>query len=180
MSAYTLSLALSITFKQYREAKLPSAQLLAKENLETFYRCLEKMSDTWWLAAIMLRLGKRAVDKIQRSTNTEQPSHLTLDTGHSTGEDRDPHQSVNRTSINIHGPQPIESDDRDYFNEANKSVNTSHMDFLPDFSPDFNSLLDTSMAPSNNAETFDAFFTSFPDVNFPSSSVEQFLWEIGT
>ena len=176
MSAYALSLAFSITFKQYRESKVPSARLLAKENLETLHKCLEKMSDTWWLATVMLRLGKRAFEKIQPSTNTESPSSFTILTEQS--------QDGNSHSGSIqpwNAAQPIESGAQQYPNETHNSGNTSNMDFvLPSLSSDFSTFWDNSPVEYNNAESFDAFFNSFPDVNFPSSSIEQFLWETGT
>lgn len=177
MSAYTLSLAFSVTFKQYRQARLSSHRLLAKGNLEIFYKCLERMRDTWWLAANMIRLGKRAVDEMQRSTNTEHANVLTSCADQLSCEDRNLHSTINPMSNNIPSTQPIESDNRGYLNEADDPVSASNMGFeLSRLSPDFESLLNNSVI----AEPFDAFFSSFPDVNFPSSSVEQFLWEMDT
>jgi hypothetical protein len=72
ISAYSISLAFSITYRQLQKAKLTSHQLLARDNLSIFHQSLKSLSCIWWLAAVMMRLGKQALENIQRPATQGQ------------------------------------------------------------------------------------------------------------
>ncbi|KAA8643941.1 hypothetical protein EYZ11_009143 [Aspergillus tanneri] len=64
--SYAISLGFSISYKQLKRCQLPSTQHTAKRHLQTFYKSLEALGQTWWSAQVMSRLGQRALDGIHR------------------------------------------------------------------------------------------------------------------
>ncbi|KAL2830503.1 hypothetical protein BDW59DRAFT_158417 [Aspergillus cavernicola] len=201
MSAYTLSLVFSITYKPCRESKLLSVKTLAKANLETFYQCLESLSSTWWLAAIMRRLGKHALDNLHRCLNlnlepapsssatiaiypTQPPGDSGIQASRDTQTTSTP-SSSSSSAFDVQPPPPpnglVQPQPQPQTpNPANNAMNVSEKELLVSaLPPDFDGLFENSAVAGANPGYFDAFFDHFPDVNFPSSSSEQVLWDLG-
>ncbi|KAJ5184184.1 Transcription factor [Penicillium capsulatum] len=71
MTTYAISLAFSVTYKQLKEAKLSSTRRMADEHLQLFLSTLRVLSPTWWSAAVMARLGMRALESIRLELNDQ-------------------------------------------------------------------------------------------------------------
>ena len=63
---YSLSLALSVAYKQFRQTGLITIRLRAARELNCRCKLLEKVSKTWISAIAMTDLGKRALRKAKR------------------------------------------------------------------------------------------------------------------
>ncbi|KAF9885236.1 hypothetical protein FE257_000596 [Aspergillus nanangensis] len=72
MISYCISLAFALSYKQLKRCKLPSTQHTAKQHVKTFYRSLEALSPTWWLAKIMTRLSERALDGTNNTAERQE------------------------------------------------------------------------------------------------------------
>lgn len=160
MSAYSLSLAFSVTYCHMKEAKLSSAQLVAKENLAIFHRCLRSLSSIWWLAAVVMQLGKHALE------NTHQPEpESTTGAERLSGENADFHEE-------------LQAGRGVFVDPSGTSENLSSSDgglSAPAFSEDLDHLFEKYDLSSAEEGYFDTFFQNFLDVNFPSSLGEQYL-----
>ncbi|KAL2697621.1 hypothetical protein AAEP93_011525 [Penicillium crustosum] len=181
MIGYTISLVFSVTYKQLRESKLPSARHTAIDQIRLFHRCLEKMSTTWWSAAVMTRLGQRVLNNIQP----------TMDQERSTG------PNINITRLNSqHGsshifPTPPTSTDNIQSHSAidiphvetraNAYYQTSHPlpdDLLGSNKPSNLEVDSTAFLTAGEIEDFDTFFGNFLDVGFPNSANDQLLLDL--
>ncbi|KAE8383524.1 hypothetical protein BDV26DRAFT_287367 [Aspergillus bertholletiae] len=176
MSAYTLSLGFSVTYKAYKEAKLRSAQTLAEETLSVFHRCLESFTTTWWLAATMVRLGRHALDNIKRPDQAD-PGFTTNDAAQRIRNARS-HLSLDQETPPFDAPKTRSTVPDEGAHGGPISTNNPVNGFpSPDrHSPDFSSHSDWVNASSDD---IDAFFNNFLDLNFPASSTEQFLCDSG-
>ncbi|KAJ5531620.1 hypothetical protein N7527_005013 [Penicillium freii] len=178
MVSYTISLVFSVTYKQLRESKLPSARHTAISQIRLFHRCLEKMRTTWWSAAVMTRLGQRVL-------NTIQP---TIDQERSTGPE------INITRLNSqHGSspissQPLASTDNMQSHSAieiphvatriNADYQSTHAltgDLLGSDKPSNFEVHSTPFLTAAEIQDFDTFFGNFLDVGFPNSANDQLL-----
>lgn len=169
ISAYTVSLAFSVTYSQFKEAKLPSARLLAAENLELFHQCLKALGDTWLLAAVMTRLSKNALDGIQRQLAQEQPDTQEIRAGHS-GED-----IRNQASSDFHTAPLVDSGDLQNLEvQSNMSVH-NHNISVPEPSSEFSSFFEGFIGSSDDETYFDSFLENFPTLNYPCALGEPFL-----
>ncbi|KAE8152742.1 hypothetical protein BDV25DRAFT_150493 [Aspergillus avenaceus] len=170
IAAYTFSLALSVTYIQFKEAKLNSAKLVAKQNIELFYERLAEFSDTWWLAAVMMRLGRQALDGIQRRLTHEQPDRFI------------PGLSRSHTETGTHSLHAIrdtsESDDlTTAYSGVAQGLRGAHGNINTMYSSDFGNQMNDPVMSFAEDEFFDAFLENFADVNFPSASGEYFDWD---
>lgn len=177
VSAYTLSLAFSITYRQLQRAKLPSHRLLAREHLLIFHQSLKSLCGTWWQAAVMVRLGKYALESIQRPTIQEQPEPPmhTNQLDEATRPRLPFIQNPNFSNINHTTPQP----DLSYLENLNipqGNLNTPE-DTLSgaSFSPDLDHIFENHDLSALGEASFDTFFENFLDVNFPTCLGEQSL-----
>lgn len=178
MIGYTISLVFSVTYKQLRESKLPSARHTAISQIRLFHQCLEKMRTTWWSAAVMTRLGQRVLNSIQP----------TIDQERSTGPD------INITRLNSqHGSshissQPLTSTDNMQSHSAidiphvatriNADYQSTHPlpgDLLGSDKPSNVEVDSTPFLTAAEIEDFDTFFGNFLDVGFPNSANDQLL-----
>ncbi|KAJ5698375.1 hypothetical protein N7462_000380 [Penicillium macrosclerotiorum] len=69
--AYAISLGFSLSYKTLKASQLLSRQYVVKQHLQTFYDCLKILSPKWFSAQVMVRLGLRALDRIQRVTEKD-------------------------------------------------------------------------------------------------------------
>ncbi|KAJ5921142.1 Transcription factor [Penicillium verhagenii] len=163
MTAYTLSLAFSVTYRQPREEKLPSGRQTAKEHVDLFYQCLRILSSTWWSAAIMTCLGNRVLNDSLRGKNPER----------STGSEMDQIRSNSQDMItpSFGGTQALEESEGTYMNVAT----IDQRQIGSDLATNFDDFVDNSDIISGNIEDFDLFFDNFLDINFPRSSGDQFF-----
>ncbi|KAJ5857978.1 hypothetical protein N7455_008872 [Penicillium solitum] len=181
MIGYTISLVFSVTYKQLRESKLPSARHTAISQIRLFHQCLEKMHTTWWSAAVMTRLGQRVLNNIQP----------TIDQERSTGPD------INITRLNSqHGSshissQPLTSTDNI---QSHSAIDISHVatrinadyqsthplpdDLLGSDKPSNFEVDSTPFLTAAEVEDFDTFFGNFLDVGFPNSANDQLLLDL--
>ncbi|OJD28688.1 fungal specific transcription factor [Diplodia corticola] len=67
MVPYTLALAMSVAYRQYRRSKLQGHKNRAKEDLKTCCSLLNKLRATWWCAGCMADLGAAALSKAEKA-----------------------------------------------------------------------------------------------------------------
>lgn len=182
MAAYVLSLVFSITYRQLREEKLPSAQQTAKDHLHLFHECLTILGSTWWSAAVMACLGNCALNGIQLQTSGEQSTEPELDQIGSSSRDmttslfsQQPLSDVYHSShSSVSGTQLLEQGGATYM-DAGLFDRRQVESVLP---PNFHHLLDTPDMMSGNIEDFDFFFDNFSDINLPRPCGDQFLLDL--
>ncbi|KAJ5239288.1 hypothetical protein N7468_003907, partial [Penicillium chermesinum] len=177
ISAYTLSLALSITYRHVKRARLSTDKIVAIENLTVFHQCLVSLSGTWWLAAMMMRLGRHALENTQALQNIpitnpvqaisrHEESTLTgcpvLVSGTPLNSYRTP-RSIDTSVAAGREPQPISvaSPGHKYSGEI--------------LSPDLDQFFGDLDFASVEEGYFDTFFQNFLDVNLPTTLDEQIL-----
>ncbi|KAL2869608.1 fungal specific transcription factor domain-containing protein [Aspergillus lucknowensis] len=172
ISAYTLSLAFSITYKDYKASKLQSEESIAKYNLRTFHECLKMFSGTWWKAAIMTRLGKQALDNLDRGLLSTRSRGAIFD------RDSPPLCESSRTwTPDIANTEPTGLEDPQTSTHSSRISMADEDLMAPLVNSDFDDLHDSSFLATANPESFDAFLDNFPDVNFPCST-DQCIWNI--
>ncbi|KAH8689474.1 hypothetical protein BGW36DRAFT_351788 [Talaromyces proteolyticus] len=177
MSAYTLSLAFSITYIQFKESKLSSSRVLATENLELFYKHLKSLSDTWWLASVMMRLGKRALDFIRRRIVQEEPHGFQTDAAQLNIETCIRFPSLNGvSSAPCTRSQDTASSLQRQGNAEDNIKSPENSLFGSAILSEFSRTLENSTTSSSDEGYFDTFFENFADVNFPSASCDQSFW----
>jgi hypothetical protein len=175
MSAYSLSLAFSVTYCHMKEAKLSSAQLVAKDNLAIFHRCLRSLSSIWWLAAVVMRLGTHALENTHQQLVEEQEyklaTHYEPEPESTTGAER-----LSGENADFHGE--LLAGRGVFVNPSGTSENLGSSDgglSAPAFSEDLDHRFEKYDLSSAEEGYFDTFFQNFLDVNFPSSLGEQYL-----
>ena len=169
ISAYSLSLAFSITYRQLQRAKLASHQLLARDNLSIFHQSLKSLSSTWWLAAVMMRLGKKALESSQRPvTLGHSKSQLPTRQLNEVSQSRSPpSQSPILSSVNYSTPHT----DTGYFDSC--SASQANPNILEDplsatsLLSGQDHLFDTRDLSTLGDDSFEKVFEKFLDVNFP-------------
>ncbi|KAJ5209986.1 Transcription factor [Penicillium cf. griseofulvum] len=180
MIGYTISLVFSVTYKQLRESKLPSARYTAISQIRLFHQCLEKMGTTWWSAAVMARLGQRVLNNI----------HPTIDQERSTGPE------INITRLNslhdssqIASQPPVSADNMSSHSgidiaqvarQINAGSQTTHplADRLGSDEPSNDEVPTSPFLTATEIEDFDTFFGNFLDVGFPNCSNDQLLLDL--
>ncbi|KAE8385745.1 hypothetical protein BDV23DRAFT_164476 [Aspergillus alliaceus] len=170
ISAYTLSLALSITYIHFKEAKLPSAQVVAKDNFEFFYECLTAFRKTWWLAAVMMKLGRQGLDGMQQRLAQEQSDRSVYHTAWSNAESAAQPPLVSQGASETDGTTSI-------YSGGSQNIQESYSDRNTSYPSDFGNSLGNPALPSTGEDFFDVFLENFADVNFPTVSGDQFFWD---
>lgn len=69
---YSLALAMTVAYRQFRRSKLQGHKNRAKEDFKNCCKLLEKLRATWWTAGCMADLGAAALKQADRSTNRRQ------------------------------------------------------------------------------------------------------------
>lgn len=158
-----------------KDAKLPSTQFLARENLALFHKGLRSLSDTWWMAAVMTHLGKHALDNIplqQSQEHRDQPAENMAQSDEVAGSE--PPVADLLDSDTCYTQQQDSRAPGNPYNFGN--VNYPDENFQgTGFSSDLDYLLGKYDLASEEEGYFDNFFDNFLDVNLPSSLGEQFL-----
>jgi hypothetical protein len=173
VTAYSLSLAFSITYRHLQRAKLTSHQLLARDNLSVFQQSLESLSNIWWLAAVMMRLGKQALESSQRpasqgQSRPQQRASQLNDVSRS-------RSSLIRSPILSNVDYSTSQTGTNYFDNPSDSqggLNTLE-DPLPGTS--FWSGLEYRDLTSLGEDSLETIFENFLDVNFPTCLGDQCL-----
>ncbi|GFF25925.1 hypothetical protein IFM61606_09583 [Aspergillus udagawae] len=175
ISAYSLSLAFSITYRQLQRAKLMSHQLLARDNLSIFHQSLKSLSSTWWLAAVMMRLGKQALESSQRhAAQGQSKPQLPTSQLNEVSRSRSPLiQSPILSNINY----SISQTDTSYFDNPNASQ--SSLNTLEDplsgksfwSGPDH--LFENRDSSTLGEDSLETFFENFLDISFPTCLGDQ-------
>lgn len=176
--AYTVSIAFSVTYRQLKEAKLPSAKPLAIDHLDLFHQSLKGLSDTWWLAAVMTNLSKAALDGIHRQR--VQPDPNTSDTYGDGTDDGARSQSPsldNQISVPATAPLPNVGS---AWGSQSQGVNADSVVNAEPFPPEVPSPFAGAVLSLDDEAYFDSFFENFPSLNFPSVLGEPFLADQGS
>ncbi|KAJ5153768.1 Transcription factor [Penicillium coprophilum] len=181
MIGYTISLAFSVTYKQLRESKLPSARHTAISQIRLFHQCLKNMCTTWWSAAVMTRLGQRLLSNIQATIDKEcftgpdtnitrpnsppDPNHIFSQPLIST-DDMPSESAVNIAQVarRIHTGSQTTHPPAEHRLESDKPSN-AEVDTMPFLS-------------ATEVQDFDTFFGNFLDVGFPNRSNDQLLLDL--
>ncbi|KAK8157100.1 fungal-specific transcription factor domain-containing protein [Phyllosticta citrichinensis] len=74
---YSLALAMTVAYRQFRRSKLQGHKNRAKEDFKNCCKLLEKLRATWWSAGCMADLGAAALKQADRSTNRRQQESKT-------------------------------------------------------------------------------------------------------
>jgi hypothetical protein len=182
MIGYTISLAFSVTYKQLRASKLPSARNTAISKLRHFYQCLQKTSTTWWSTAVMARLGQRVLNNIQLTINQDRSTDQEIDITrlNSQPEVRHPSTHPFDSSINLQSHPSVENGQASKRTEPraetthpfyDRQLGSTHL-------TQFNEAASTPFLSEIEMGDFDSFFDNFPDLNFPSCSNDQLLLDL--
>ena len=170
---YAVSLALSVAYRQWRKAEIPSRVRTAMSNLRICTEILERLSETWYSASPMASLGRKVLqrsgqgkisgnveqgrkrkassfpDKHQRDVSVLQASGNSLDILSSVAE---AHSKAHPGS----GRENVEADDRQVVPGPHSTATST----TP--SNDITNLLS-----DNLFEDFDALFHGYMDVGLP-------------
>ncbi|OQE36909.1 hypothetical protein PENCOP_c011G08047 [Penicillium coprophilum] len=181
MIGYTISLVFSVTYRQLRESKLPSARHTAISQIRLFHQCLKKMRTTWWSAAVMTRLGQRLLSNIQ----------ATIDKECFTGPEINITRPNSQPDSNHIFSQPLVSTDDMPSHSAvdiaqvarriHTGSQTTHplADHRPESDKPSNAEVDaTPFLSATEIQDFDTFFGNFLDVGFPNRSNDQLLLDL--
>ncbi|KAK4869126.1 hypothetical protein LT330_006126 [Penicillium expansum] len=181
MIGYTISLAFSITYKQLRESKLPSALHTAISQLRLFHQCLEKMRSTWWSATVMARLGERVLNNIQLTTNQERSTGPEINITRLNSQHESSRIST-QPLVSTHDMQSHSGIDIPHVaTRINAAYQSTHP--LPDdrLGSDRPSNFEVDSMPfltDTQIGDFDTFFGNFLDVGFPNSANDQLLLDL--
>ncbi|KAJ5109613.1 hypothetical protein N7532_002258 [Penicillium argentinense] len=170
VSAYTLSLAFSIAYRQSQTSKLPSHQLLARENLTIFHQRIGSLGEIWWSAAVMMRLGKHALDSSHRRTHHERPNTSEVNNEAAV----EIANSLLPASENLDMPNTFGGPVADSLNLENVDTTQANIDIrdetlsAEDPSSDLDHFFESNDLLSLKEGSFSIYFQNFLDVNFPS------------
>lgn len=177
ISAYTLSLAFSITYRQLQRAKLTNHQLLARDNLSIFHQSLQSLSSTWWLAAVMMHVGKQALESSQR-TVTKGQCKPQLPTSQLNEVSRSRSPLIQYPILPPVNHNTSQTDTR-YLN--NCGAPQGNLNTLEDplsatsLSSDLDPLFEYRDLLTSGGDYLENFFENFLDVNFPTYLGDQSL-----
>lgn len=174
LSAYSLALAFSIAYRQLQRTKFQSHRVLAKENLLTFHQSLKSLCSTWWLAAVMVRLGNHVLESFHRPVNPPQTDpQIHGNVLDEVAKKRPPFiHSTNFSNVKYSTPQTqTDPNSLGNLNTPQDSLDTPE-DILSGapFSSDLDNLFE-----NHDLSGFETFFENFLDVNFPTCLGEQSL-----
>ncbi|KGO46294.1 Transcription factor, fungi [Penicillium expansum] len=178
---YTISLAFSITYKQLRESKLPSARHTAISQLRLFHQCLEKMRSMWWSATVMARLGERVLNNIQPTTNQERSTGPEINITRLNSQHESSRIST-QPLVSTHDMQSHSGIDIPHvatrINAAYQSTNPLPDDRLGSDRPSNFEVDSMPFLTDTQIGDFDTFFGNFLDVGFPNSANDQLLLDL--
>lgn len=174
ISAYTVSLAFSVAYSQFKETKLLSTRLLAVENLELFHQCMRALGDIWLLAAVMTRLSKNALDGIHRQLAQEYPDTWDSRADHTGEEYRNQASSVYHIADSHTAPLTDSGDLQSLEAQSNIGIH-NHNISAPEPSFEFPPFIEEFIGSSDDEAYFDSFLENFPALNFPCALGEPFL-----
>lgn len=181
MIGYTISLVFSVTYKQLRESKLPSARRIAISQISLFHQCLEKMRTTWWSAAVMTRLGQRVLNNIQPTIDQERSTGLEINITRLNSQHGSSHISsqplISTDNVQSHSAVDIPH----VATRINADYQSTHPladDLLGSDKPSNFEVDSTRFLTAGEIEDFDTFFGNFLDVGFPNSANDQLLLDL--
>ena len=176
VSAYTLSLAFSITYRQLQRAKLSSHKALARENLLIFHQSLKPLRCTWWQAAVMVRLGKFALENNPRAVIQDKSGPpLPIDHLDERQKTRSSIQNINYSSMDDTASQSNSGEfENQHAIQENLNTPEDTINGVP-FSSDLDHLFENHDLSALGEDSFETFFGNFLDVNFPTCLGEQSL-----
>ncbi|KAJ0419142.1 hypothetical protein BJY00DRAFT_314213 [Aspergillus carlsbadensis] len=172
MSAYTLSLVFSITYKMCKTSKLQSVRMQARRNLEMFFTRLQSLSSTWWLAAIMTSLGGRAMESLGRQykiSYNNASEEIGVPASSRCQSQLPPGHWTTRPSNSLMLDNPTDTGDIPNRYPHEQGGPLAGLDPFEH----------SAFAPAD-AESFDLFLDNFPDVNFSCSASDQLFWDMGS
>ena len=171
--AYTISLAFSVTYRQLKEAKLPSAKPLAIDHLDLLHQSLKGLSDTWWLAAVMTNLSKPALDGIHRQRSQADPNKSECYEDR-TDDGARPQSPSSDDQISVPATAPLPNVGSAWGSQS-QGVNSDSVVNAEPFPTDVPSQFAGAALSLDDEAYFDTFFENFPSLNFPSVLGEPFL-----
>ncbi|CAG8036607.1 unnamed protein product [Penicillium salamii] len=181
MIGYTISLAFSVAYKQIRASKLPSARHTALPRLRLFHRCLQKLSTTWWPAAVMARLGHRVLNNIQPTIDQERNTDHGIDITRLNSQPESHHlpNHPSDSSLNLPSYSNFEFGDPSGRTEPRSdSAHPLNGNYLGPTHLSHLNELNNGPSLSAELEEFDLFFGNFPDLNFPSCANDPLLLDL--
>ncbi|EJU05414.1 hypothetical protein DACRYDRAFT_29109, partial [Dacryopinax primogenitus] len=63
---YALTLSMTVSYRQYREAKLQMHRMRFRADWERAHRALAALGNQWWSAEALAKLGQHAMERIER------------------------------------------------------------------------------------------------------------------
>ncbi|KAJ5193360.1 hypothetical protein N7449_009502 [Penicillium cf. viridicatum] len=181
MIGYTISLVFSVTYKQLRESKLPTARHTAISQIRLFHQCLEKMRSTWWSAAVMTRLGQRVLNNIQPTIDQERSTGPEINITRLNSQHESSH-IPSRPLIPTDNMQSHSAIDNPHVEtRINADYQSTHPltdDLLGSDIPSNFEVDSTRFLTAAEIEDFDTFFGNFLDVGFPNSANDQLLLDL--
>ena len=170
---YAVSLALSVAYRQWRKAEIPSRIRTAMSNLRICTEILERLSETWYSASPMASLGRKVLQRSgqgktsasvehgrKRKTSFFPDKHQTdVSALQASGNSLDILSSVAEAHSKAHpgsGRDNIEADDRQTLPglQSTASSATPGNDI-------------TNLLSDNLFDDFDALFHGYMDVGLP-------------
>ncbi|CAG8909908.1 unnamed protein product [Penicillium egyptiacum] len=181
MIGYTISLVFSVTYKQLRESKLPSARHTAISQLRLFHQCLKEMRTTWWSAAVMARLGQRVLNNLQPTIYLERSTGPEINITRLNSQHESSHVSsrplVSTDNMQSHSAIDIPHVAR-RINAGSQSTHPLPDHRLGSDRPSNFEIDNTPFLTATEIEDFDTFFGNFLDVGFPNCANDQLLLDL--
>ncbi|KAJ5371765.1 Transcription factor [Penicillium concentricum] len=181
MIGYTISLVFSVTYKQLRESKLPSARHAAISQIRLFHQCLKKMGTTWWSAAVMTRLGQRVLNSIQPTIDEERSTGPEINITRLNSLPESSHISSQPLISTDNIPSHSVVDIAQVARRIHTGSQTTHPlagHRLGSDKPSNFEVDTTPLLTATEIEDFDTFFGNFLDVGFPNRSNDQLLLDL--
>ncbi|KAJ5781099.1 hypothetical protein N7457_006259 [Penicillium paradoxum] len=180
MIGYTIALAFSVTYKQLRESKLPSARRTAISQIRLFHQCLKKIGDTWWSAAVMTRLGQRVLNNLQptidQTCSTDPAIDITRPNSRPELSHISPHSLTSTDQLQLSSGV----DSAQVGRQVDVEYQSAHLPYgrLGSDNPSDLNGASTPFLTATEIEDFDTFFGNFLDVGLPSCANDQLLLDL--
>ncbi|KAJ5520928.1 hypothetical protein N7463_001381 [Penicillium fimorum] len=181
MIGYTISLVFSVTYKQLRENKLPSARHTAISQLRLFHECVKEMGTTWWSAAVMARLGQRVLNSIQPTIDGECFTSPNINITRPNSLPKSSYKSSRRVISTDHMPSHPAVNIAQVARQIHTGSQTTHPLADHRLGSDKSSNFEVDTTPllaATEVEDFDTFFGNFLDVGLPNCSNDQLLLDL--
>ncbi|KAI9698624.1 MAG: hypothetical protein M1820_007423 [Bogoriella megaspora] len=177
---WSLALAMSFAYRQYRQSKLSMHKMRAKEDLERCCQLLDGLKSIWHSAGLMAEMGKAAINKANKVSRATDDRFATAPSGvkgpvskqrnhHRDGSDNSMPPPAQRSSVeNSHHGLNFEP----FQLESPTSIPGQHP--ISSTRGDYNFGEGAGNTPSGSTANFegvfdniDAVLGSYPDLNFP-------------